>query len=275
MKIGIVGAGRAGTAIGGFLKQKGMDVTGFYSRTIQSAVDSAVKTDTKAFPKLRDLYLQNDVFVIAAADDAIRKVAMALSQWDLQDKILCHLSASYPATCLNVGKCDEATYLALHPLANFSSKQPPEKLMFALEGDGPRAEQLVETFKQHGVDVKPMTLEKIFIFYLAISFLNPGAVTMVGIGRELLRSIGIYDCSPFVDVLTENYRNAITAPNIRDALTGPIATEDTAAIKRLLNATQSVPPDVARLFKEISAKSMSFSRLDNYAKSRVSDLLGI
>lgn len=273
MKIGIIGAGRAGTAVGGFLKQKGLEITGFYSRNLNSAVESAVLVDTKAFLDLHDLFTQSDVLIIAVSDDVIRKTAIALAKWDLGDKILCHLSGFLPAACLHTDSNDNVTNLALHPLASFSSKQPPENVTFSLEGTGPRADQLQTEFKQHDISVCPMSLEQLSVYHLAISFMNSFATTMAGIGRELLRSVGILDCTPFADMLVETYRRAITAPNIRDVLTGPVATEDIGLLKRQLSALKCVSPDIAHLYVELSIKSMSYSRLDNYAKVRIHNTL--
>lgn len=273
MKFGFIGAGRAGTAVAGYFKQQGLEVAGFYNRSLSAAVDSAILTDTKAFLSLEELFAQSDVLVIAVSDDAIRKFAVTLAKWDLRDKILCHLSGSYPAACLEAGTGGTATYLALHPLANFTSKYPPDTLTFALEGNGPRVSQLQTVFKQHNIGIFPMSLDQIAVFYIGMSFLSSFVTTMAGIGRDLLRSVGIYDCSPFQAMLTDNFRNALTAPNIRDVMTGPVVTEDINALKRQTHALNAVPEDVARLFLHLTVKSMSYSRLDNYAKLRMRKIL--
>ena len=52
MNIGIVGAGRAGVTSGKYLADAYVDVTGYYSKTKQSAVEAAQYTDTKIFTNL-------------------------------------------------------------------------------------------------------------------------------------------------------------------------------------------------------------------------------
>ena len=46
MRIGIIGAGRVGVTMGKYLGDAGVEVTGFYSKTTQSAVQAAEFTDT-------------------------------------------------------------------------------------------------------------------------------------------------------------------------------------------------------------------------------------
>lgn len=46
MRIGIIGAGRVGVTMGKYLGDAGVEVSGFYSKTTQSAVQAAEFTDT-------------------------------------------------------------------------------------------------------------------------------------------------------------------------------------------------------------------------------------
>ena len=52
MRIGIIGAGRVGVTMGKYLGDAGVEVTGFYSKTTQSAVQAAEFTDTTVYKTL-------------------------------------------------------------------------------------------------------------------------------------------------------------------------------------------------------------------------------
>lgn len=55
MRIGIIGAGRVGVTMGKYLGDAGVEVTGFYSKTTQSAVQAAEFTDTTVYKHCRTL----------------------------------------------------------------------------------------------------------------------------------------------------------------------------------------------------------------------------
>mgnify|MGYP000516546198 CR=1 FL=1 len=54
MRIGIIGAGRVGVTMGKYLGDAGVEVTGFYSKTTQSAVQAAEFTGTTVYKSLQD-----------------------------------------------------------------------------------------------------------------------------------------------------------------------------------------------------------------------------
>ncbi len=272
MKIGFIGAGKAGTAVAGFLKNNGLEVTGFHSRKLESAVDSAVKTDTKAYPTLEELIEANDAIVISTSDDAIRKYAIALGKRDIKGKILCHMSESYPGAFLNISGSEEITCLSIHPPYIFNDKQAPEKLAFVIEGSGPRAAEFQEELRRHSIDVFPLTSDEKYRYHLALSVMMTFPVTLIAIGRDMLRSVGIQNFAPFEPLLTDNICRAICASNIRDVLTGPIATEDIGALKRHKKALAQLP-DFEQLYKLLAEKTLPYTRLDNYGKARIREVL--
>ncbi len=273
MKIGFIGAGKAGTAVAGFLKNNGLEVTGFHSRRLESAVDSAVKTDTKAFPTLEELIEKNDAIVISTSDDAIRKYAIALGKRDIKGKILCHMSESYPGGFLNISGDEELTCLSMHPPYVFHSKEAPEHLAFVIEGSGPRAAEFQEELQRHSIDAFSVTNEQKYRYHLALSFMATFTVTLIGMGRDMLRSVGIQNFTPFEPLLTNSICPAICAANISDTLGGPIATEDIGALKRHKKALAQLPPDFAQLYKLLAENTLPYTRLDNYGKARIREVL--
>lgn len=273
MKIGLIGAGCAGTAVAGYFKNHGLDVAGFYSRRLEAAVDSAVITDTKAFLDMDELISQCDMLILSVSDDAIRKFAITLGKRQLGHKILCHFSASHPADILDTGAHPAATYLALHPLCSFTDKHPPETLAFTLEGFGPRLAEFQTLCKQKQVEVFSMTSEQNAVFHVALSFLMTFPVTMMGIGRDLLRLAGIKEAAPLQQLLTHAICRAIQSANLCDALPGPIANEDFGALKRQMDVLPLLPPEIANLYLTLSEKTIAYSRLDNYAKQRLRTIL--
>ena len=75
MRIGIIGAGRVGVTMGKYLGDAGVEVTGFYSKTTQSAVQAAEFTDTTVYKTLQDIVEASDTLMITTPDGVIRNAS--------------------------------------------------------------------------------------------------------------------------------------------------------------------------------------------------------
>ena len=94
MRIGIIGAGRVGVTMGKYLGDAGVEVSGFYSKTTQSAVQAAEFTDTTVYKSLQDIVEASDTLMITTPDGVISEVWDCIAGYDLTGKILCHCSGS-------------------------------------------------------------------------------------------------------------------------------------------------------------------------------------
>ena len=68
MRIGIIGAGRVGVTMGKYLGDAGVEVSGFYSKTTQSAVQAAEFTDTTVYKSLfdsSDVRVQRSIYFLS------------------------------------------------------------------------------------------------------------------------------------------------------------------------------------------------------------------
>ena len=97
MRIGIIGAGRVGVTMGKYLGDAGVEVSGFYSKTTQSAVQAAEFTDTTVYKSLQDIVEASDTLMITTPDGVISEVWDCIAGYELQVKFcatvvaLCHL----------------------------------------------------------------------------------------------------------------------------------------------------------------------------------------
>ena len=71
MKIGFYGAGRVGCTLGRYLKEHGAQVTGYYNRTGERALDAAQKTGTIVYESVNSLVEENDAVFLTVSDQAI------------------------------------------------------------------------------------------------------------------------------------------------------------------------------------------------------------
>ena len=66
--IGIIGAGKVGTTMGKYFVTHGEEVSGFYSRTVNSAKEAAKFCNTKYFSELDSLIEVSDTLFITVTD---------------------------------------------------------------------------------------------------------------------------------------------------------------------------------------------------------------
>lgn len=114
MKIVLLGSGNVATHLGRSFKMAGQDIVQVYSRDPQNAHQLADSLGADTVENLSDITKNADLYIIAVKDDAIRRVALALS---LSDQLVIHTSGS---TDLNVLDGVSERTGVFYPLQTFS-----------------------------------------------------------------------------------------------------------------------------------------------------------
>ena len=92
MKAGFIGAGKVGFSLGKYLKEGGVTVTGYFSRSRESAMEAAGFTDTGYYDNLADIAKDSDTLFITVPDGTIGAVWENLRNLPIKDKNICHYS---------------------------------------------------------------------------------------------------------------------------------------------------------------------------------------
>ena len=71
MRIGFIGAGKVGYSLGRYLKEHHISISGYYSRSLQSAMDAAEFTGTNFYSTLDELVKDSEVLFITVPDGVI------------------------------------------------------------------------------------------------------------------------------------------------------------------------------------------------------------
>lgn len=122
MKIGIIGAGKVGTTLGKYLSDAGIKVTGFYSRSRESADEAATFTGSKAYESLEELVEASDTVFITTPDGVISQVWRELALLDIRQYFICHFSGSLSSHVFSGIEETGAYGASIHPMYAFSSK---------------------------------------------------------------------------------------------------------------------------------------------------------
>ncbi len=138
MKIGFTGAGKVGFNLGKYFSERGVQVTGYYSRHPESAKEAADFTNTKCYDTLEELVNESDAIFLTVPDGAISSVYEEISSFSISGKQIIHCSGAMTAKGAFPGIADTgAAGFAIHPLFPFSDKYSAYKdlagVFFCLE----------------------------------------------------------------------------------------------------------------------------------------------
>ncbi|MCL2835736.1 MAG: NAD(P)-binding domain-containing protein, partial [Defluviitaleaceae bacterium] len=138
MKIGFIGAGKVGFTLGKYLRDRGADVTGYYSRNPGSAKEAAIFTGTRCFGSLEIILSENDILFLTVPDTAIKPIWDSLKKMPVHGKIICHCSGALSSGVFNGIEERQAFGYSIHPFSAISSKLTSYKTIsnafFTLEG---------------------------------------------------------------------------------------------------------------------------------------------
>ena len=154
MRIGIIGAGRVGVTMGKYLGDAGVEVTGFYSKTTQSAVQAAEFTGTTVYKSLQDIVEASDTLMITTPDGVISEVWDCIAGYELTGKILCHCSGSLSSNVFSGIEQTGAVGCSIHPMYAFSDRftsyQNFSTAYLVAEGMPAAYEPLAQMFRELG-----------------------------------------------------------------------------------------------------------------------------
>lgn len=242
MKVGFIGAGKAGCSLGKYFSISHADikVTGYYSLIKEEAIWAAQFTDSHYFQSVEDVIAASDSIIFSTPDGVIQNVWNELDKSTVSGKVICHLSGSLSSDVFS--KCEEygAYPISIHPMFAFSDKesvyQQLKNVSFTLEGNAHAVALWQEIFAELGnatVQIDQCVKPK---YHAAASILSNHVIAVLASGYELLMECGFTEeeARSFSQVLVrENVEHAIT-DGVAAALTGPIERGDTGTVLKHL-----------------------------------------
>ena len=123
LRVGFVGAGKIGFALGTHLFEHGSKVSGYASRTQKAALWASQCTHSVSFSSLQALLDSTDLIFITVPDGAIAETAGQLADaaastpaGDLSGKLVCHASGALTSGELDACRKGGAACASVHPL---------------------------------------------------------------------------------------------------------------------------------------------------------------
>lgn len=255
-RIGIIGAGVVGTAVGVVLSQHGYEITGVYDIKSESTEQIVDRIACTAYLSPQEVSRSADILFITTSDTAIESVVNELAAHHAfhDGQVLIHMSGAQSSEVLDKAKPFGVRVLSVHPLQSFASTDMAIKNLpgsvFSIEGDKvayDTAVCLVET----------LAGEYFFINRKAKPLYHAGAcvvsnylVTLIDFGVKLLESTGIpknMATRALIPLIQGTMRN-VESMGIPKALTGPIARGDLNTVLKHLDCLEEMVPELMKLY---------------------------
>ncbi|CFX10949.1 NAD(P)-binding domain [Syntrophomonas zehnderi OL-4] len=255
-RIGIIGAGVVGTAIGIVLHDKGYEVTAIYDIKAESTQVLVEKTACVNCATPEDVSRSADILFITTSDTAIENVVDTLADRNAihQGQILVHMSGAQSSEILDRANDFGAHVLSVHPLQSFANYEKAiENLpgsIFSIEGDKQVYDAAVCIVENLGGEYFFIDRKAKPLYHAGACVVSNYLVTLIDCGVKLLESTGIPKSMairalmPLISGTLNNIENI----GIPKSLTGPIARGDLSTILKHLDCLEKMAPDLLRIY---------------------------
>ncbi len=280
MRLGIVGAGKAGVSLGRYLPGASeITLTGFLSRTEKSAGEGADFTDSRVYTSIDEMVLDNDIILIATPDGEIAHVWERIRGCldETKEMIIGHLSGALSSELFSDKNYPYIHGISIHPVYAFSDRfSSYEKLntaFFTLEGDSYAVSFWKKILTELGNKTATVEASKKVKYHAACSMASNHLLGLISKCVRLLSDCGFDEASAYtmLEPLVKNNVNGAFTSGVQNALTGPIERNDLDTVKKHLQVLE----DDETLYKELGKAVLSIAETkhEDIDYQKVRDLL--
>ena len=259
LRIGIIGAGKMGTALALGLDQAGYAVTTVASRSLDSARLLAGKlSSVAASGNPQSVADSANLIFITTPDGIIAEVAASLKVCPGQ--MVCHVSAATPVNVLKHLSDQGAFTGVFHPLQSAGSLEKASILpgiTFAIEASTPLLELLKTMASRLGGRVIELSASDRVLYHVSAVLASNYLVTLIDRAAGLWQGFSTKEQAvtallPLIRGTVDNIE-AIGAPA---CLTGPISRGDTSTVQRHLTTLTDKAPDGLNIYRAMGLETI-------------------
>ncbi len=281
MKVVVVGAGRAGTAIAVLLRRAGHTIAAVNGRDA-TAERAATHLPGVAVLGPGDELPPADVVLIGVPDDRLADTVAALATGIEPGTVVAHLSGASGLRVLTPAIEAGARGLAIHPLQTFADVDGaiaalPGTVM-AVTATDPAARAVGETIA-NDLGARPVMVAEgdRATYHAAAVFASNDLVAITSVGEELLRAAGFQDPGGALDPLQRATLDNVRRLGPDEALTGPAVRGDAGTIEANLVAISATAPGAVALYVAACRVSLDIAtragRLPPSSRTAVEEVL--
>jgi predicted short-subunit dehydrogenase-like oxidoreductase (DUF2520 family) len=261
-RVGIIGAGPVGTALGVAIARAGWPVTAVSSRA-PGRRDGfrALVPGSRAFADPAALLEEVELAILAVPDDAIASVAASIRLYPGQ--ALVHTSGLLGAEVLQPALSAGSQIGSFHPLVSFTadverSAATIRGATIALEGDPRLLTMLAELAETLGAVPVRLPSGAKPAYHAAAVMASGGLVALLDAIVALGKVVGLDEpgaLAIYGRLLEQTLANARSG-GVAAALTGPIARGDAGTVEAHVEALRRFAPDVLELYAAVARREL-------------------
>lgn len=248
LTIGIVGTGRAGSALARALAHRECHVGPLWSRSGRAVEVAAELPGSWVVSSPDEVAHTADLTLVAVPDRAIEPVCASI-RW-LPGSMVAHVSGGTPVAALTSAEDVGALVGGWHPLKSFAGDPSDCDLrgvVFGIEAQGRLADTLYDLTAALGgwyLNLRPADRA---LYHASAALASNGLVALLAVAASLWeqlglrRDTGMHALLPLIDGTVQNLRKL----GVPAALTGPIERGDTTTVERHLVSLAGGDDDVA------------------------------
>lgn len=265
--------------MGKYLKDNGINVTGYYSRNENSSLEASLFTNTNQYKELKNLVKESDTIVISTPDDKILEVWNKIKNLSIKNKFICHLSGSLSSNIFSNISHYGAYGYSIHPIFPISDKYNSHKSLknafITIEGDRKYINEVQLFIESLGNKTKILEKNDKTLYHLASVISSNLIIGLISISLNYLKEYGFTEKEAFnalYPLIKENIEG-INNKGLINSLTGPVERGDFNTINRhLLNIKEEDKEIYISLSNKILSLALEKNKDRDYEKIR--DILG-
>ena len=278
MDVGVVGAGRVGTALAVLLRRRGHRVVAASGGTASRERAARFLPDVPFGPPAVAASAQ--VALLSVPDDALAPVCADLAGEGAfgQGRAAVHLSGSAPLDVLEPAARAGAEVLSVHPLQTVPGvEEALERLPGSAMAVTARTEEGFVLGATLATDVggRPFRLEDRWkpLYHAAAVFVSNYLTAVVAVGEGLFRHAGVEEpAAAFGPLARASLENALRM-GPAEALTGPAVRGDAGTVRRNLEALSRHVPEAVAAYVALAGvavrEAVRAGRLGDEGRARV------
>lgn len=264
--LGLIGAGRAGSALAVALVAAGYSVAAVHSRSFQHAQALAVQVGAEVFDTADEAARHCDLLLLAVPDDVVSTVVtqIADSGGFRQGGGVAHISGSMPRNVLAVASQHGTATGVFHPLQALTGPAAAPLLRgsyIGIESDPPLLPVLQEMVLALGA--QPLALHGNRVpYHIAAVMASSFPLTLLAAAAELMQSVGLSTEEGLTALLPLARGSLLNLEREGPVhgLTGPVVRGDTSTVSRHLAYLDSERPELAALYREMVRRTLDLLR---------------
>lgn len=246
LAVGIIGAGKAGTALGAALRRAGHEVVAASAVSDASVGRARVNFPDAVITEPSQVLRRADLALLTVPDDALPGLVAGLAATGapVEGRMLAHVSGRYGVSVLEPATRLGGLPLALHPVMTFTGRSDDADRLrgtcFGVTAPDvlrPAAEALVIEMGGEPVFIAEENRD---LYHAALAGAANHLITLVAQATDLLKTAGVADPARLLGpLLSASLDNAL---RFGDAgLTGPVARGDAQTVAAHVSALEAAP----------------------------------